>query len=75
MSHALPAAQFAALSSQPTLPLLAIVAVRFAVAVTKWDVRRKTRRHLRNMPPYLLNDIGLDAYTASTEAAKPFWQA
>ncbi|PRY74999.1 uncharacterized protein YjiS (DUF1127 family) [Yoonia maritima] len=75
MSHALPAAQFAALSSQPSMPLMARAAVRFAVAVTKWDMLRKTRRHLKDLTPHLLNDIGLDASTAQAELSKPFWQA
>jgi len=57
------------------MPLVARMAVRFAVAVTKWDMRRKTRRHLKNLTPHLLNDIGLDASTAHAELSKPFWQA
>ncbi|SFR39130.1 Uncharacterized conserved protein YjiS, DUF1127 family [Yoonia tamlensis] len=75
MSYALSAAQIAAPSSPSNMPLAARLAVRFAVAVTAWDKRRKTRRHLRSMPPHLLKDIGLDPTTAREEIAKPFWQA
>ena len=74
MSHALPAAQIAALRPHSGMPILARLAVRFAVAVTEWDMRRTTRRHLKQISPHLLNDIGLDATTARSEAAKPFWQ-
>lgn len=75
MSHALHPAQIAVLNSQSHLPFLAGFAVRFAVAVTKWDMRRRTRKHLRDMPPHLLKDIGLDRHAAHAEATKPFWQA
>ncbi|MDO6591598.1 hypothetical protein DS901_09355 [Loktanella sp. D2R18] len=75
MSYALPAAQFAAISSPSSMPLAARIAVRFAVAVTKWDTRRKTRKHLKALPAHLLNDIGLDSATAKAEVIKPFWQA
>jgi uncharacterized protein YjiS (DUF1127 family) len=57
------------------MPLAARIAVRFAVAVTKWDTRRKTRRQLNALPLHLLNDIGLDRTTARVEVSKPFWQA
>ncbi len=74
MSHALHPAQINALNSQARLPLLAGIAVRFAVAVTKWDTRRRTRKHLGALDPYLLKDIGLDHISAQAEASKPFWQ-
>ncbi len=74
MSQALHLAQINALNSQHSLPPLAGLAVRFAVVVTKWDTRRKTRRALRDLDSHLLKDIGLDRLTAQAEAAKPFWQ-
>ena len=73
MSQALTTAQITVLNKSTPLPLLAAVAVKFAVVVTKWDQNRKTRRHLRQLEPHLLKDIGLDAHTAHQEAAKPFW--
>ncbi|MFQ1700846.1 DUF1127 domain-containing protein [Loktanella agnita] len=74
MSHALHPAQIAALNSQTRLPVLAAVAVGFAVAVVKWDTRRKTRLTLAHLTDYQLKDIGLDRLSAHAEASKPFWQ-
>lgn len=74
MSHALHTAQINVLNSQKNLPLVAGLAVKFAVIVTKWDTRRKSRRTLTNMEPHLLHDIGLDRHSAHAEASKPFWQ-
>lgn len=74
MTHSLHPAQIAALNEQATLPLLADAAIRFAVTVTKWDQRRKTRRALKQLDKHLLVDIGLDQSAADAEATKPFWQ-
>ena len=74
MSHALHPAQIAVLNSRSQLPFMAGLAVRFAVAVTTWDIRRRTRKQLRDLPPYLLKDIGLERHAAIAEASKPFWQ-
>lgn len=67
--------QVAALTTQSHVPVLAGLALRFAVMVTTWDLRRRTRAHLRDLPTYLLPDIGLDYPTALAEASKPFWRA
>jgi uncharacterized protein YjiS (DUF1127 family) len=75
MSHALHTAHIHLLNSQARLPLVASVALRFAVVVTKWDTRRKTRRALHHLEPHLLHDIGLDQLSALAEASKPFWRA
>ncbi len=74
MSYALNPAQIAVLNSQSHVPVVAGLAVRFAVIVTTWDLRRRTRRHLRALPPHLLPDIGLDHPAAMAEASKPFWR-
>jgi uncharacterized protein YjiS (DUF1127 family) len=74
MSQALHTAQISLLNAQAKLPLLAHLAVNFAVAVTSWETRRKTRRTLKYLEPHLLHDIGLDRSSAQAEAAKPFWQ-
>ncbi len=63
------------LSGEARLPALATLAVAFAVMVTTWDKRRKTRSHLAKLPPHLHKDIGIDVQTARIEATKPFWQA
>ncbi|MFN3662440.1 DUF1127 domain-containing protein [Yoonia sp.] len=75
MSYALRPAQIAILNNRSQLPVVAGLAVRFAVIVTTWDLRRRTRRHLHDLPPHLFNDIGLDCHTAIAEASKPFWRA
>lgn len=74
MTHALHIAQLTQLNAQTGLPLAARVAVTFAVAVTTWDKRRKSRRTLKHLEPHLLRDIGLDRISAEAEASKPFWR-
>lgn len=74
MSHALHSADMNVLNAQAKLPLVAGLAVKFAVRVTTWDMRRKSRRALAKLEPHLLYDIGLDRSSAQAEAAKPFWQ-
>ena len=74
MSHALYTARLSALSAQQSVPTVAQWAVGFAVAVTTWDTRWRTRKHLRKLSAQHLRDIGLDPLTAQAEAAKPFWR-
>lgn len=74
MSHIENLSRLSLLSAEQRLPALASMAVVFAVMVTTWDKRRKTRKHLSKLPPHLHKDIGVDVYTARAEATKPFWQ-
>lgn len=74
MSQALHIAQLDTLNAQSNLPLIASLAVKFAVVVTQWDRRRKSRHTLKYLEPHLLQDIGLDHVSAHAEASKPFWQ-
>jgi len=74
MSHALRTADLNALNARANLPLVAGLAVKFAVAVTLWDTRRRTRQALKDLEPHLLRDIGLDRLSAQAEASKPYWQ-
>ncbi len=74
MSHIENLSRLSVLSGEQRLPALANLAVAFAVLVTTWDKRRKTRTHLAKLPPHLHKDIGIDAITARYEASKPFWQ-
>lgn len=62
------------LSQRQSLPTLAQLAVSFAVLVTKWDVRRRTRRALATLEPHLLEDVGLTSDQALSEAYRPFWR-
>ncbi len=75
MSHAQTPALIAALSRGQRLPMVAELAVAFAVVVTKWDTRRRTRKSLSHLDPHLLQDIGLSSHDARTEAERPFWKA
>ena len=40
-----------------------------------WRERARQRRHLAEMSPEMLADIGVSASAARTEAGKPFWVA
>lgn len=62
------------LNSRPALPVLAQVAVAFAVMVTKWSTRQRTRRQLRHLSAGQLKDIGLSRQDAHYEGTLPFWR-
>lgn len=62
------------LNTTHKLPLLAVVAVRFASLVVSWETRRRTRYHLKNLDDHLLRDVGLTPDQARVEAARMFWQ-
>lgn len=74
MSHALIATHIQTLNDAHSLPLLARWSVAFAVAVTKWDKRYRTRKHLARLSDQHLRDIGLDQASARLETTKPFWR-
>ena len=38
-----------------------------------WRERARERRHLAEMTPQMLNDIGISRAAARAEAARPFW--
>ena len=57
------------------VPALAFVAVEFAACVSKWALRRQTRRTLTQLTVWQLNDVGLTPLEARREASKAFWQA
>lgn len=40
-----------------------------------WQTRLHDRAQLRNMPEYLLRDVGIDVADAQREADKPFWRS
>ncbi|MFW8592986.1 DUF1127 domain-containing protein [Cribrihabitans neustonicus] len=62
------------LSSRPALPALAQFAIVFAVSVTKWSLRRRTRKQLHRLTDAQLKDIGLSRMDAHYEATLPFWR-
>lgn len=57
-----------------SLPPLSRVVLGAAVMVMAWETRARTRKHLRNLDAHLLKDIGVDPYSAGTEADRRFWQ-
>ena len=61
--------------SQRSVPIPALIAVKFAVCVTTWATRRRTRLALRQLEPWQLRDVGLTPAQANTEASRVFWQA
>lgn len=74
MSPALHAIHLDVLSRAHRLPLMASWSVAFAVTVTKWDTRRRTRKHLGRLGDHHLQDIGVTRATALAECRKWFWQ-
>jgi uncharacterized protein YjiS (DUF1127 family) len=62
------------LNSRPTLPVVAQLAVAFAVLVTKWHMRRRTRKQLRALTPAQLRDIGVSRRDAHYQGTLPFWR-
>ncbi|NOD63292.1 MULTISPECIES: DUF1127 domain-containing protein [unclassified Ruegeria] len=62
------------LNASPRLPLIAVLAVRFAAAVTQWERRRRSRVNLGNLDDRLLKDVGLTRMQADREVKRYFWQ-
>lgn len=60
--------------SPASMPPLSRVVLRAAVLVQAWEIRLRTRKHLRNLDRHLLRDIGLDPMAADAEAMRPFWR-
>jgi uncharacterized protein YjiS (DUF1127 family) len=65
----------AVLTSTRSLPLLAVVSVKFAACVTLWVTRRRTRLSLEQLDEWQLRDVGLTPDAARAEARKVFWRA
>ncbi|MGB7317297.1 MAG: DUF1127 domain-containing protein [Planktotalea sp.] len=74
-SRALISADLAFLDSQRPMPILAALAVRVAVTSSKWALRHRTRKTLKQLDTHLLRDIGLTPDAADIEANKRFWRA
>ena len=73
-SAALHTAQLSLLTAQASLPKLARICVTAAVAVTVWDMRRRTRRTLARLETHELRDVGLTPGMARREADKAFYR-
>ena len=76
MTHALTlSTETLGILNQRGLSVLALLAVNFAVCVTKWATRRRTRIALSKLDAHLLVDVGLTREQANAEAARVFWHA
>ncbi|MFT6674129.1 MAG: hypothetical protein ACJAVM_000300 [Sulfitobacter sp.] len=60
--------------NQRGMPLVAVLALKFAVGVTNWATRRATRQALKQLEPWQLHDVGLTPEQAESEASRVFWQ-
>lgn len=56
------------------LPIVSVLAVEFAVTVSKWTTRHRTRKALSQLSARDLDDVGLTPMQARREAARMFWQ-
>lgn len=72
-THAFPPDALAYLGATRHAPKLAVIAVTFAVCVSKWATRHRTRRTLAQLDKWQLDDVGLTAAQAHREASKLFW--
>ncbi|MBU9696295.1 DUF1127 domain-containing protein [Rhodobacteraceae bacterium HSP-20] len=57
-----------------TLPPLSRALVSLALAVARWEDRRRTRSALARLDSHILADIGLTSAAAQVECRKPFWR-
>ena len=56
------------------LPPVARLLVSATLALVIRDLRRRTRKDLRDLSDHLLQDIGLDPTAARMASTKPFWR-
>ncbi len=62
------------LNTSPRLPVVALLAVRFAAVITQWEQRRRSRINLGRLDDRLLMDVGLSRPQARNETRRYFWQ-
>ena len=74
LTRPIPADAFSILS-QPGTPVAALMAVKFAVLVTTWATRRRTRLALSQLDTWMLRDVGLTPTQADLESRRVFWRA
>ena len=75
MAHTRPlSADALSILSQPGTPVAAQLAVKFAVLVTTWAARRRSRLALSGLEPWQLRDVGLTPTEADFESRRVFWR-
>ena len=75
MAHTRPlSADALSILTQPGTPLVAQLAVKFAVLVTTWAARRRSRLALSRLEPWQLRDVGLTPREADFESRRVFWR-
>ncbi|MCE0494993.1 DUF1127 domain-containing protein [Vibrio salinus] len=42
--------------------------------IQSWRQNFRTRKHLKDLPDHLLEDIGIDKKSVREEVGKPFWK-
>lgn len=67
-------ARTATLALPSHLPPLSRALVAVALAVARWDDRRRSRNALSRLDGHILTDIGLTPDRARDEMSKPFWR-
>lgn len=76
MTHSRPISTEAlSILAQPGTPVLATLAVKFAVLLTAWATRRRTRLALSRLETWQLRDVGLTPTEADFESRRVFWRA
>jgi uncharacterized protein YjiS (DUF1127 family) len=63
------------LRENKSLPIVSVWAVEFAVCVSIWTMRHRTRTTLKQLTDDQLADIGLTRGQALSEASRVFWKA
>ena len=64
-----------AILNQRSTPFAAVLAVKFAVCVTKMASRRRTSKALAQLEPWQLADVGLTPLQAHDESIRVLWKA
>lgn len=63
-----------AFQNELTLPTLDSASRNIMSTLKLWAARAEQRRQLRNLPDYLLDDMGISQEALQAEISKPFWK-
>lgn len=62
------------LCSRIEIPVLAAAVLKAAYVMTVWSERARSRKVLRSLDRFQLDDIGVTPQQAHDEYVKPFWK-